>query len=850
MPRNKKVLAARANDRTLLDAPVSLESILCTEELNRRPSRPPDYETENRALVALAQALADSPRTVLQTLADAILELLQSDSAGISLLTKDEKRFYWPAIAGVWKPHIGGGTPRDFGPCGDVLDRNIPLMFRHVERRYNYFLPVKPAIEECLLVPFYVQGKAVGTIWAIAHSDRRKFDVEDMRQLVSLGRFTSSAYRVIDSLDLIEKHAATLRENEHRSREMIDALPAAIYTTDVEGRLLHFNRACIELSGRTPVLGSDYWCVSWKLYRRDGTPLPHDECPMAIALKEGRAVRDQMIIVERPDGTRALVMPYPTPLRDRQGKIVGGINMLIDITESNEAEIASRRLAAIVESSDDAIVSKTLDGIITTWNHSAERMFGYTAAEAVGRHISLIIPAERRSEEDHVLADLRRGKKVDHFETERQTKDGRRLSISLTVSPVKDSAGRIIGASKVARDITERKQIEEQLREAKRKAEAASRAKDNFLAVLSHELRTPLSPVLLAVGAMDVNPDLPPAIRADIAMIRRNVELEVKLIDDLLDLSRVAAGKLRLNLEAVDMNEALRHACETCQPFILEKGIRLHCDLRHRIHYVKAEPARLQQVFWNLLKNAAKFTPERGDIYVSVSAVAEGGVRLQIRDTGIGIAPEVLPHIFDPFEQGGTSITRQFGGMGLGLAISKALVELHGGTIRAESDGPGQGSTFTFELPPMSPKENTHTALANIDCAQGETLRILLVEDHADTASVLSKLLSASGYRVETAGSAAAALELAGKEPFDLIICYIGLPDASGYELMKEIKSRYPMKGIAMSGYGMDEDLQKSREAGFSDHIVKPANVAQLERSIRRLRENVVRSQSQGPRTT
>ncbi|HWX78364.1 MAG TPA: PAS domain S-box protein, partial [Candidatus Acidoferrales bacterium] len=377
----------------------------------------------------------------------------------------------------------------------------------------------------------------MGTIWAIAHSDRRKFDLEDMRQLVSLGRFTSSAYRVIDSLDLIEKHAATLRENEHRSREMIDALPAAIYTTDVEGRLLHFNRACIELSGRTPVLGSDYWCVSWKLYRPDGTPLPHDECPMAIALKEGRAVRDQMIIVERPDGTRALVMPYPTPLRDRQGKIVGGINMLIDITEGNEAEIASRRLAAIVESSDDAIVSKTLDGIITTWNHSAERMFGYTAAEAVGRHISLIIPAERRSEEDHVLADLRRGKKVDHFETERQTKDGRRLSISLTVSPVKDNAGRIIGASKVARDITERKQIEEQLREAKRKAEAASRAKDNFLAVLSHELRTPLSPVLLAVGAMDVNPDLPPTIRTDIAMIRRNVELEVKVIDDLLDLN-------------------------------------------------------------------------------------------------------------------------------------------------------------------------------------------------------------------------------------------------------------------------------------------------------------------------
>jgi PAS domain S-box-containing protein len=845
MSKNQKALAGRADGSTFLGTPVSLESILCTDELDRRPSRPPDYETENRALVALAQALADSPKTVLQTLADTILDVLQSDSAGISLLTKDEKRFYWPAIAGVWKPHLGGGTPRDFGPCGDVLDRNMPLMFSHVERRYNYFLPVTPAIEECLLVPFYVQGKAVGTIWAIAHSDRRKFDAEDMRQLVSLGRFTSSAYQVIESLDLMEKHAAALRENEHRFREMFDALPAAIYTTDAEGMLTHFNRACIELSGRTPVRGSDYWCVSWKLYRPDGTPLPHDECPMAIALKEGCAVCHQMIILERPDGTRVLVMPYPTPLRDPQGKIVGGINMLMDITESSEAEIASRRLAAIVESSDDAIVSKTLDGIITSWNRSAERMFGYTAAEAVGQHISLIIPAERRSEEDDVLAHLRRGEKIDHFETERQTKDGRRLSISLTVSPVKDSAGRIIGASKVARDITERKQAQEQLREAKRAAEAASRAKDKFLAVLSHELRTPLSPVLMTLAAMDMNPDLAPALRDDIAIIQRNVELEAKLIDDLLDLSRVMAGKLPMNLETVDVNEAVGHVCATCRPFVLEKGIHLHCDLPDASHCVKADPARFQQVLWNLLKNAAKFTPERGDIYVTVSAIVEDRVRVQVRDTGIGIAPDVLPRIFDAFEQGDVDITRQFGGMGLGLAISKNLVELHHGTIHAESGGAKQGSTFTVEFPLVSSKADVHAAPAKRASWNGESLRILFVDDNADTALVLSKFLNASGHSVKTAGSAAAALELAGKEPFDVIISDIGLPDATGYELMKEIKARYPMQGIAMSGYGMDEDLQKSREAGFSDHIVKPATAAQLERSIRRLRKNMMSRESQ-----
>jgi PAS domain S-box-containing protein len=716
----------------------------------------------------------------------------------------------------------------------------MPLMFRHFERRYDYFLPVTPPIEECLLVPFYVEAKAVGTIWAIAHSERRKFDAEDMRQLVSLGRFSASAYQVIQSLDLMEKHAAALRDREHSFREMMDSLPAAVYTTDVQGRITHFNSACVELSGRTPVLGSDHWCVSWKLYRPDGTSLSHDECPMAIALKEGRAVRGQMIIVERPDGTRASIMPYPTPLRDRQGKIVGGINMLLDVTRSNEAEIASRRLAAIVESSDDAIISKTLEGIVTSWNRGAEKIFGYTAAEAIGQHISLIIPLERRAEEDDVLAHLRRGEKIDHFETERQTKDGRRLNISLTVSPIKDSTGRIIGASKVARDITERKRAEEQLLEAKREAEAASHAKDKFLAALSHELRTPLTPVLMAVAAIDMSSDLAPELRDDITMIRRNVELEAKLIDDLLDLSLALSGKLRLDLQTVEVNEVVHHVCEICRPFVLEKGINLHCDLPDPSPFVKADPARLQQILWNLLKNATKFTPERGDISVTVSPTIENRVRLQVRDSGIGIALDVLPCIFDAFEQGDADISREFGGMGLGLAITKNLVELHRGTIRAESGGAKQGSTFTVEFPLVSKNVNEQARPAESASASGETLRILFVDDNDDTAFVLSKFLTASGYVVKTAGTAVAALELASKEPFDIIVSDIGLPDVNGYELMKQIRAFYPIQGIAMSGYGMEDDLRKSREAGFSDHIVKPASLSQLERSIHRLQRNVV----------
>ena len=263
-----------------------------------------------------------------------------------------------------------------------------------------------------------------------------------------------------------------VERRERQFREMIDTLPAAIYTTDAEGRLTHFNPAAVEFSGRTPQLGSDQWCVSWKLYHPDGRLMPHDECPMAIALKEGRIIKGAEAIAERPDGTRRWFTPYPTPIRDNQGKIIGGINMLLEITERKEAERVTRLLASIVGSSDDAIVSKKLDGTITSWNKSAERLFGYTADEAIGKHITLIVPWDRRSEEEDILRRLGRGERVDHFETVRRRKDGTFLDVSLTISPIRDAAGTVIGASKVARDVSERKRIEVALRESEERFRA------------------------------------------------------------------------------------------------------------------------------------------------------------------------------------------------------------------------------------------------------------------------------------------------------------------------------------------------------------------------------------------
>ncbi len=384
-------------------------------------------------------------------------------------------------------------------------------------------------------------------------------------------------------------------------------------------------------------------------------------------------------------------------------------------------------------------------------------------------------------------------------------------------------------------DITESRRTQEALREAKESAEEANRSKDRFLAVLSHELRTPLSPVLMSVTAMEADPALPPAMREEMLMIRRNIELETRLIDDLLDVSRIVSGKLALHPRTVDLNEKIKNVTQICREQILEKAIRLHVSLDRRIGGLRADPSRLQQVLWNVLKNAAKFTPEGGDIYVSTALTPDGKAEVTVRDTGIGIGKEALPAIFDAFEQGGAAITRQFGGLGLGLAISKVLVELHGGSIRAESPGVGQGATFTITLPEVEAASDERPEEHHGDAASRvKDVRLLIVEDHPDTARILARLLMGRGYTVRTAGTVAMALD-ALKEPVDLLISDVGLPDGTGYELMRRAREERPVTGIAMSGFGMEEDLARSREAGFAEHLVKPVDVAQIDEAIRRL---------------
>jgi PAS domain S-box-containing protein len=408
--------------------------------------------------------------------------------------------------------------------------------------------------------------------------------------------------------------------------------------------------------------------------------------------------------------------------------------------------------------------------------------------------------------------------------------DGSPRATDRLVTPIKDADGRVVYVIVESRDITDRKQAEEALLRAKQEAESASAAKDQFLAVLSHELRTPLTPVLLTVSELEKDPALSPALRDDVSMIRRNVEMEARLIDDLLDLTRITRGKMQLNVERADVHVLIRGAVEICRGGDGRgPGTTLRLGAVRR--YVSGDPARLQQVFWNLLNNAKKFTPPDGRIEVVTSdAAADGRVRVEVIDSGVGIEAELLPKVFHAFEQGEA---RRYGGLGLGLAICKALVEMHDGTIEAQSDGKGRGARFVIELPAVAAETAGDQPIDGPESiGLPGPLRILLVEDHLETSKVMSKLLSGMGHDVTAAGTAAEAERAWLDATFDLVISDLGLPDASGHELLGRLKGHRPVRGIAISGFGMAEDVRKSADAGFLAHVTKPLNSKRLRAAI------------------
>ncbi len=372
---------------------------------------------------------------------------------------------------------------------------------------------------------------------------------------------------------------------------------------------------------------------------------------------------------------------------------------------------------------------------------------------------------------------------------------------------------------------------------ARIEAENASRAKDQFLAVLSHELRTPLSPILISAQALETDAALPDHLRPLLEIVRRNIELEARLIDDLLDLTRITRGRLKIEREQVDLHALVDLAIGIMRPELEAKGLTLDRNLRAGDHTVIGDAARLEQVMLNMIRNAVKFTSAGGSIRISTVNDAPGHIRLAVADSGVGIDSDALTRIFEAFEQGEKTTLRRFGGLGLGLTICKALIDMHDGTITAESAGRNHGATFTIGLNTTSAHGTdlmTNTA-GNSATGPNGALRILLVDDHEDTNMVLKLLLQRKGYHVLTAHDVQSALDVAAANEFDVLVSDIGLPDGSGLELMRKLLERYPIKGIALSGFGMEEDIRRSKEAGFSDHLVKPVNPQRLQEVIQQV---------------
>jgi PAS domain S-box-containing protein len=547
--------------------------------------------------------------------------------------------------------------------------------------------------------------------------------------------------------------------------------------------------------------------------------------------------------------------------------------MLRDVTEGKHALAQQARLAAIVSSSDDGIIGKTLDGVVTSWNKGAERIFGYTAEEMIGQSIRTIIPPERQGEEDFILQQLRQGRKVEHFETERVHKAGRRLTVSLTSSPIYGPGNTIIGASKIVRDVTARKQAEENLRrrdeelralseqaaqerERLLKSERAARAdaermsslKDEFLATLSHELRTPLNAVLgWAQILRRAKQNDPAALARGLETIERNARIQAQLIEDLLDMSRITSGQVRLDIQAVELVPVIDAAVEAVRPSADAKAIRIEKVLDPAAGPVSGDPARLQQIVWNLLSNAVKFTAKGGKIQVLLARV-NSHVEISVADTGVGIHPDFLPHVFERFRQADASTTRDHAGLGLGLSIVKSLVELHGGRVHAESPGEGQGATFFVQLPLMvmrtrAPVEErmhprTHiTTQPEYVLADLSGIKVLVVDDDADARALIKHILEECHAEVLTAGSAMDALDLVVQGKPKVLLSDIGMPRVDGYELLKRVRAlgegiAGDLNAIALTAFARSEDRARALRAGFINHVSKPVEPSELIASV------------------
>jgi PAS domain S-box-containing protein len=749
---------------------------------------------------------------------------------------------------------------------------------------------------------------------------------------------------------------AALRESNEKISSILESITDLFYFLDHEWRFVEINRNTQARFGksREELIGK----VIWEVYPNAiNSPLFHN---LHKAMEENVPVHFELDSKMVP-GVWFEAHAYPD---------AGGLSVYLrDITERIRAEATNHLLASIVESSENAIISKDLNGIINSWNKAAERIFGYTASEAIGHPITMLIPPERFDEERAILERIMKGQSIDHYETVRRRKDGSLIDISLTISPIRDQAGTVTGASKIASDIsdrirreaeirfqarllsaveqaviatdlkgtilywndfaewlygwtsaealganimdltpaagavktagdilaklgegnswsgeiltkrkdgavfpaqvtdspifgedggligivgvsidiTERKLAEEERarlleseRQARSEAEEANRLKDEFLATLSHELRNPLNVILGYAEVLLRSEEAKGSafLKRAAEILKRNALAQSQLVRDLLDLSRLHMGKISLNREAVSLITTIGNAVETVQAEAAAKEVQLRVVAPEEVLFVEADPLRIEQVVWNLLNNAVKFTPPGGTVTVRLSSEADQGI-LRVEDTGEGIDPAFIPHVFEMFRQADATNSRRHGGLGIGLALVQELVELHDGTVEVFSPGQGKGAQFTIKLPLSRESKQSLLPVRQTDTGALSQMRILVVDDSVDTVEMLRRLFEMDGAIVNTARSGAEALKIVTSEHFDVILSDISMPGMDGFELLRKLREIPGFQStpvLALTGFGREEDVTRVKAEGFFSHVTKPIDLGQLVEILQELR--------------
>jgi len=620
-------------------------------------------------------------------------------------------------------------------------------------------------------------------------------------------------------------------EHNERFRLLIESVTDyGIFMLDVDGRVASWNPGAQRIEGYTTdqVIGHHFSCFYTPEDIAAGKPHSHLE-----HARSNKGLKSEGWRI-RKDGSRFWASVAITGMHYHNGDLLGFAHIVRDLTDRRKTEeklrASEEQFRLLVESVQEyAVYMLDTGGRVVSWNPGAEEIKQYSASEIIGKNFECFYPPEERASgrPQQILKEAQRQGRV-REQGLQVRKDGSTFQAEDIVTAVRDQSGNLRGFSKISRDITE--QIRSRAIEAaKIAAEKANKAKDDFLAALSHELRTPLTPALAAASYLaDQVSNMPSDLQEEVDTIRRNVQLEARLIDDLLDFTRISRGKIELHFEVVDAHRVMRETVEIVGDDIIKKELDVGIKLCAQERHIWADPVRIRQVFWNLISNAVKFTAPRGHISISSWNDTEGRLQLEVSDTGVGIEPEQQVRLFEAFEQGDRSITREFGGLGLGLAISKSLLDLHHGAIAVESLGKNRGTTFRVTLDVLREHENAKERRSPSPAPASKALRVLLVEDHADTRRILSRLLNRCGHDVASTDRADAALKLLDSKRFDAIVSDIGLPDRSGYELISAAKQHHQLKGIALSGFGMEEDVRRSMEAGFDYHLTKPVDFQNL----------------------